>query len=180
MNILLLIGIIAISWLSVLIYKIKMNKGKKSKVIPKNIKDEFVEIKSFNEDKYIEDTFEDIFHSVQIDNWDLEVNYEEIKFSKTYPDDISESYKVDLIVKYKIEGGIFTISAIYLSTGAFFSHKGDIKEKDYKFFYQKYADYKNEFNKNSKDNCDKSMKKIHNIIGKSTLRDTKLNKILNK
>ena len=39
---------------------------------------------------------------------------------------------------------------------------------------------KNEFNKNSKDNCDKSMKKIHNIIGKSTLRDTKLNKILNK
>lgn len=171
MNILLLIGIIAISWLSVLIYKIKMNKGKKSKVIPKNIKDEFVEIKSFNEDKYIEDTFEDIFHSVQIDNWDLEVNYEEIKFSKN---------KVDLIVKYKIEGGIFTIPAIYLSAGTFFSHKGDIKEKDYKFFYQKYADYKNEFNKNSKDNCDKSMKKIHNIIGKSTLRDTKLNKILNK
>jgi len=171
MNILLLIGIIAISWLSVLIYKIKMNKGKKSKVIPKNIKDEFVEIKSFNEDKYIEDTFEDIFHSVQIDNWDLGVNYEEIKFSKN---------KVDLIVKYKIEGGIFTISAIYLSAGTFFSHKGDIKEKDYKFFYQKYADYKNEFNKNSKDNCDKSMKKIHNIIGKSTLRDTKLNKILNK
>jgi hypothetical protein len=171
MNILLLIGIIAISWLSVLIYKIKMNKGKKSKVIPKNIKDEFVEIKSFNEDKYIEETFEDIFHSVQIDNWDLEVNYEEIKFSKN---------KVDLKVKYKIEGGIFTIPAIYLSAGTFFSHKGDIKEKDYKFFYQKYADYKNEFNKNSKDNCDKSMKKIHNIIGKSTLRDTKLNKILNK
>jgi|SaaInlV_165m_DNA_1040744.scaffolds.fasta_scaffold07092_5 hypothetical protein len=170
MNILLLIGIIAIlctySYLG-----IKMNKGKKSKVIPKNIKDEFVEIKSFNEDKYIEDTFEDIFHSVQIDNWDLGVNYEEIKFSKN---------KVDLKVKYKIEGGIFTISAIYLSAGTFFSHKGDIKEKDYKFFYQKYADYKNEFNKNSKDNCDKSMKKIHNIIGKSTLRDTKLNKILNK
>jgi len=108
------------------------------------------------------------------------VSDEEITFSKN-PDGIDSVWdRIDLKVKYKIKNGKFIISAIYLSAGTFFTHKGELKENDYKFFYQKYADYKNELNVASKANCDESMKKIHKIVGKASIRDAKIDDILNR
>lgn len=175
-----IIGILFIGITIILGIRYSMKKERNSKKIPKDIKDQFVEIKKFNKSQYIEDTFSTIFHSVQIDNWRLLVSDEEITFSKN-PDGIDSVWdRIDLMVKYKIKNGKFIISAIYLSAGTFFTHKGELKENDYKFFYQKYADYKNELNVASKANCDESMKKIHKIVGKASIRDAKIDDILNR
>jgi hypothetical protein len=175
-----IIGILFIGITIILGIRYSMKKERNSKKIPKDIKDQFVEIKKFNENQYIEDTFSTIFHSVQIDNWRLLVSDKEITFSKN-PDGIDSVWdRIDLKVKYKIKNGKFIISEIYLSAGTFFTHKGELKENDYKFFYQKYADYKNELNVASKANCDESMKKIHKIVGKASIRDAKIDDILNR
>lgn len=157
----------------------KMNKERKSKEIPKSIQEEFVEIEKFNEDKYIEDTFESVFHSVQIDEWETEVDHDEIKFTKK-PKGSSSWNSIDLKVKYKIKNGKFLIDMIFLYAGNHFTYKGKLNIDDYKFFYKKYADYKNEENRKSKESCDSSLNRIHNILGKSTLRDAKIDEILNK
>jgi len=174
-----ILGIVVIGIISMISSHVYMNKQRKMGEIPKSVQDELVEIKSFNEDKYIEDNFDIVFHSIKIDNWEMEVNNEEITFSKN-PDKGGNAWNsVRLKLSYKLKDGKFIITYIGLSAGNIFTYKGKLKEEDYKFFYSIYSDYKNEQNRKAKENCDESMKRIHSVVGKSSIRDSKIDDILN-
>ena len=58
-------------------------------------------------------------------------------------------------------------------------YKGKLDQNDYRFFYNKYTVYKNEQNKNKKDSCDNSLRQIHRVLGKASIRDSKIDDILN-
>ena len=66
-----ILGIVVIGIISMIASHVYMNKQRKMGEIPKSVQDELVEIKSFNEDKYIEDNFDIVFHSIKIDCWNL-------------------------------------------------------------------------------------------------------------
>ena len=175
MGSILLIGIIVIS-------VIRISNNKRLKVVmnssTKSV-DEFVEIETFDEDKYIKDTFGLVFHSIRIEDWERSIDFEEIRFRKSPKKNSYAHDEVKLIVKYKIKSGLFKIDTILLSSGGTYTHKGNLDIDDYKFFYDIYVEYKTTFNNEKKDRVDKSLKKIHNIVGKASIRDSKIDDILN-
>lgn len=53
----------------------KVKEVKKTKVKLNEDIDEFKSIDSFDKDKYIEETFEKIFHSIRVDEWPFIFSY---------------------------------------------------------------------------------------------------------
>jgi len=176
-----IIGILIFGFGAIIVSRYYMNKQRKITEIPKSIQDEFVEVKSFNEDKYIEDNFDIVFHSIKMDDWIKEISSDEITFSKNPNLRTGNSWNsVRLKVSYKIKDGKFTIDYIGLTSGNVFTYKGKLKEEDYKFFYKQYYDYKTESNRKAKESCDESMKRLHAVVGKASIRDSKIDDILNR
>lgn len=177
-TLLLIFGITLVTGLGIFFLVKFINKKNRSKNLPtKNEKEEFLEIETFDENQYVEDTFQRIFHSVKMDNWEKEIHYDEITFEKG-PEGANEWDKVKLLVKYKISKGKFIIDNIHLSAGTFFTFKGEVEIDDYRFFYDCYAKWKQKENRDTKDRADASLSKIHSVIGKASIRDSKLDELL--
>jgi hypothetical protein len=143
----------------------------KKKKIPLDKDTDLTVVEKFDEDKYLADTFEEVFRAIRYDNWKREfTTYGEMYFTKG-------------LVKLKInfyEFRNFQIRSIDLSTGyQEFKYTDDLDELHYKFFHEVYCDFRKEENEVNKKKVDMSMKEIRDVLGKETLRDSKIDMLLN-
>jgi hypothetical protein len=87
------------------------------------------------------------------------------------------------LVKLKInfyELRNFKIRSINLSTGyQEFKYTDDLDVLHYEFFYKVYCDFRKAENEGNKKKVDMSMKEIRDVLGKETLRDSKIDMLLN-
>jgi hypothetical protein len=136
-------------------------------------------VKKFNESDYIKSTFSHLFHSIKVDDgWFRESDYSEMTFKKR-PQGGSYDDEVTLKIKYE-DYKEFKIKYIHLISREVYTFDiKDINTNDYDFFYQCYVDLMNESNRIKKERADESLSKIHKVIGKSSLRDSKIEDILN-
>ena len=176
---LIICGIILLGLVVSMIYKnFEKKKNLKNSVVEKK---KFKMVKSFDENSYIESAFDQVFHSIRIDDWEIEVDNgidSEIKFKKALPNG-NWNDKVTLSVKYKSKNGNFVISNIFLSAGEFFAYDvKKINDDDYEFFYNCYVKHMEEYNEKVKLKVDKSLETIHKVIGKAAIRDSKIDDIL--
>jgi hypothetical protein len=159
-----------------IIRKIKSTSKKEvSKGNPKKIKldtdvEEFKEVKSFNRDKYIVETFNQVFHAIQVDEWESKFNYNLIEFKKD---------KITVKIDYK-DYDNFKIKSITLTSGySNFHYNEPLDESIYRFFYNVYSENVIKENEDLKKATDDSLVEIHKVIGKSSIRDNKLDQLLN-
>ena len=175
----LIMGLILIIVTSTL-FILKMRKTKStSKEVsegkPKKIKldtdvEEFKEVKSFNRDKYIVETFNQVFHAIQVDEWESKFNYNLIEFKKD---------KITVKIDYK-DYDNFKIKSITLTSGySNFHYNEPLDESIYRFFYNVYSENVKRENEALKKATDDSLIEIHKVIGKSSIRDNKLDQLLN-
>lgn len=74
----------------------------------------------------------------------------------------------------------FKIKSITLTSGYnTFHYFNDLDESKYRFFYNIYSDNIKKENEDAKKRADESLSAIHKALGKDTIRDSKINKLLN-
>ena len=136
-------------------------------------------INKFNESEYIKSTFTHLFHSIKVDDgWLRDTEHSEIIFKKR-PNGGSYDDEVTLKIKYE-DYKEFKIKYVHLISREVYTYDvRDIGKDDYDFFYQCYVDLMTESNRIKKERADESLSKIHNVIGISSLRDSKIDDILN-
>lgn len=173
---LMIIGVSVITTL-VIIRKMKSTSNKEvSKDKPSKIKldttvEGFDEVKRFDRDKYLEETFNQVFHAIQIGDWSTPIfNHGSFEFKKD---------KIVLKVEYS-DCNKFKIKSITLSSGySTFNYRSDLDESVYRYFYNTYAEYIKFENEELKRRADKSLSEIHNALGKDIIRDSKIDQLLN-
>ena len=185
--------------------QIKKEANKKAKVKPEPVKDKepikeiepeiLKEVIDFDESDYISDTFNTVFHSLQIENWSTEHGYSSISFSKRKVDNQNQNRRttqIKLIVEFSFEyikgskgHGIldreFSISKITLHPpdgNNVFTFKGELKPEHKKYFYDVYAKNKSDVNASKKEKIDISLKSINEMVGQASIRDSKLSELL--
>ena len=150
---------------------VEVKKVKKIKVKLNEDIDEFKSIDPFDKDKYIEETFEKIFHSIRVDEWPFIFSYGEITFQKD-----SVELKLEFSSYKK-----FIIKRIILSSGyETYYYKSDLDFDIYKFFYDIYSKSVEERNGRLKKSIDQNLEKINRVIGRDTIRDSKIDLILKR
>lgn len=153
--------------------KAKKEKPKKEK--PKKLKldkdvEGFESIEVFNRDNYIQETFEQIFHAIKVDQWDCKFSWGEMEFKKD---------SVLLNVEYTSYGN-FKIKKITLVNGYNrYYYKADLDVEVYRFFYDIYVKYIKEENAELKKKTDDSLAEINKVLGRDTIRDSKIDWLLN-
>lgn len=146
---------------------------------------DFIEIKDFDKNIMIDDSFDKVIHSVSInEDWIEDSGDNSLRFTKKLDEKNTNAWnrdEVTLTVRYRIEKGKFTIRELYLSSNSSnFSKEGDkITVKQKKIFYDKYVEYKNKLNDKAKKDISNSLSKINSSVGKSSIRDKKIDDILN-
>ena len=164
--------ILILASVAVIVLKIKKNKVKEIK--PNKIKLDtdvigFDEVKRFDRDRYIEETFNQVFNAIQHDEWLLSFGYDNIEFKKD---------NILLKVEYS-EYGNFKIKSITLTSGySNYYYKSDLDESVYRFFYKVYSDCINQENEQIKKKTDKSLSEINKVLGKGAIRDSKIDQLL--
>ena len=144
--------------------------GKSSKIKLDTDVEEFKEVKSFNRDKYLVETFNEVFHAIQVDEWESKFNYNLIEFKKD---------KITVKIDYK-DYDNFKIKSITLTSGySTFHYTDHLDESTYRFFYNVYSENIKRENEALKKKTDESLAEIHKVIGKSSIRDNKLDQLLN-
>jgi len=160
------------------LYKYIRRENKSVKVTKNPKKRKIVE--KFNTKSYIESTFRQVIHSVKVDDWFRVVSDSSdkvIEFIKK-PENGSSRGEVKLIVKYE-DIDEFKIKSIYLSAGEFFIYDvNKLTDDDYDFFHNCYVSYAEESNLAAKERVDKSLERIKNVLGRSSIRDSKIDDIL--
>jgi len=153
----------------------RKNKTETVKSKPKSYK----RVKKFNESDYIKSTFSHLFHSIKVDDgWLRDNEFSEIIFKKR-PEGGSYDDEVTLKIKYE-DYKEFKIKYIHLISKEVYSFEvNDLTIDDYEFFYNCYVEIMNESNRIKKERADEALSKIHKVIGKSSLRDSKIDDILN-
>ena len=156
-----------------------------------------VELSDFDSDEYVNDLFNSVFHSIQVDTeWKREISYDKIVFKKEkmvssyHKKDISLtfSYRFEHVNRDKpsgiLEPRTITIHDIELRDGSSsysrFNFKGQLSNEVKSFIYSVYALWKNKANAKLRAEADKSMADIKSVLGKSVERDEKLDKLLGK
>jgi hypothetical protein len=130
----------------------------------------FDEVKRFDRDKYLEETFNQVFHAVEVDNWPSTYGYKSMEFKKD---------KITLKIEHS-DYTYFKIKSITLTSGYnTFHYFNDLDESKYRFFYNIYSDNIKKENEDAKKRADESLSEIHKALGKDTIRDSKINKLLN-
>jgi len=148
----------------------KKVKGKSKKIKLDTDVEGFNEVKRFNRDKYLEETFNQVFHAVEVDNWSSIYGYKSMEFKKD---------KITLKIEHS-DYTYFKIKSITLTSGYNnFHYNNDLDESTYRFFYNVYSDNIKKENEDSKKRADESLSEIHKALGKDTIRDSKINKLLN-
>lgn len=162
----------------------KLEVKEKEEVKKNGVKeDELVEIKEFDDDAYVSDVFNSVFYSIQCDDWDREITYDKITFSKKKQLDRFNAKSVSIEFEYKFEDytkRIFTIKDIKLRDGSYtsFYFKDKLPLDIKKFLYNIYSDWVNERNKKEKEKVDKSLENIKDVLGKASERGAKLDELL--
>ena len=132
--------------------------NKKKKVVLDKEMD-FPGVEKFDEDRYLADTFEDVFLAIRYDGWKREfTSYGEIHFS---------------------DYSTFYIKRIEMLAGhTNFMYKDELNVDHYNMFYDIYRDFVIKQNEVKKNNIEKSMAQIRNALGKDVLRDSKIDMLL--
>jgi len=185
MEYILYILIVLGSWFAIpAIYKIfrdekakkeKAKKEKPKKEKPKKLKldkdvEGFESIEVFNRDNYIQETFEQIFHAIKVDQWDCKFSWGEMEFKKD---------SVLLNVEYTSYSN-FKIKKITLVNGYNrYYYKADLDAEVYRFFYDIYVKFIKEENAELKKKTDDSLTEINKVLGRDTIRDSKIDWLLN-
>ena len=129
----------------------------------------FAEVKRFNRDKYIEETFNQIFHAIQVDEWLSSFSYAYFEFTRD---------KIKLKIDYS-DYDNFKIKSITLTSGYNnYYYSNGLDESVYRFFYNTYAEHIKKENEALKKLTDDSLVEINKVLGKSTIRDSKINQLL--
>lgn len=165
--------ILILALVAVIVLKNKKNKVKESKPIKIKLDTDvigFDEVKRFDRNRYIEETFNQIFHAIQHDEWLLSsFDYNNIEFKKD---------KITLKVEYS-EYGNFKIKSITLTSAySNYYYRSDLDESVYRFFYKVYSDCINQENEQIKKKTDESLSEINKVLGKGTIRDSKIDQLL--
>ncbi len=130
----------------------------------------FENIEKFNESSYMSEVFLDAIQSIRNEEgWTFQTNKSEMSFTKE---------RLDLKVIFE-DSHAFRITSISMHIGYksfYFSSK--LKESEYRFFYEKYADTINSTNSAKKERIDRDLSEIRSILGKSSSRDRKIDSIL--
>lgn len=141
--------------------------------------DQFLSIKSFDENDYINKNFADIFHSIMnTDDWEISlVNSFEISIkNKNRKLEVKVEY-TDLFSHFKIKNlKLFVFKSPYSTS--IFHYTDDLDIKFYKFVYSIYSKTKEEANNKRKENCDDVLSVVRETVGKSSIRDRRLDELL--
>lgn len=132
--------------------------------------DGFKSIDLFNTDAYIQDTFEQLFHAVKVDAWQCNFSYSEMEFKKD---------SVTLKIEFSAYGN-FKIKRIILTSGYNnYYYRSDLDSEVYQFFYEVYSKSITKQNDDIKKITDASLEKINKVLGRDTIRDSKIDWLLN-
>jgi hypothetical protein len=170
-----IISLILISVVTTLILlKIRTKYTKPEKPTKRKIKldtdvEEFEEIKKFNRNEYIEETFNDVFHAIQLDEWSPIFNYGSFEFNK---DNVKVKIEYSDYKKFKIKS--ITLTSRYTN----YNYTNDLDESVYRFFYNIYSTNIKTDNERIKKATDDSLSEINKVLGKSTIRDRKIDQLL--
>lgn len=131
---------------------------------------DFPGVEKFDEDRYLADTFEDVFLAIRYDGWKREfTSYGEMHFSKD---------RVQVKIHFS-DYSTFYIKRIELLAGhTNFMYKDELNVDHYNMFYEIYRDFVITQNEVKKNNIEKSMAQIRNALGKDVLRDSKIDMLL--
>jgi hypothetical protein len=181
----------AIIFISVIIlYVININKKYIIKNNKENIDDTiyiteknyngFDIVNKFDAEEHISDAINTIFTDIKNsqDEWTIDVNYDEITIKKRK---LSENYaigKINIKIIY-VETNFFSIKSIELSTSIKSYRLKKLKKEHYELIYNIYKRNIEMKNQANKDLADKSLEEIYDLIGKDTLRDIKIDNLLN-
>jgi hypothetical protein len=145
------------------------NKEVKTKIKLNTNVDEFKSIEEFNPDAYIQDTFEQLFHAIKVDNWSCNYQYGEIDFKKD---------SVTLKIEFSLYKG-FKIKTIMLISGyTIYYYMSDLDSDLYKFFYEIYVKEVMKKNDTLKKSTDYNLESINKVLGRDIIRDSKIDWIL--
>lgn len=131
---------------------------------------DFPGIEKFDEDRYLADTFEDVFRAIRYDGWKREfTTYGEMHFSKD---------RVQVKIHFR-DNRTFYIKRIELHAGyTTFIYRDELDVEHYNMFYEIYRDFIIAQNEGKKKNIEKSMEQIRNALGKDLIRDSKIDMLL--
>ena len=148
---------------------------------PKKLKidedyDDFTSVEIFDTNQYINETFQDIFHSIMNDeDWNITFNSVEIYYKKK-----KISIKIDYqdYKNFKIKSIKLYVNKDSYSTADIFNYTESLDETFYKFVYDFYFSTKEKENSKRKENCDSILTVVKDTIGKSSIRDRRLDELL--
>lgn len=131
---------------------------------------DFPGIEKFDEDRYLADTFDDVFRAIRYDGWKREfTSYGEMHFMKD---------KVQVKIHFS-DYRTFYIKRIELYAAYItFIYREELDVDHYNMFYEIYRDFIIAQNEGKKKNIEKSMKEINDVLGKDVLRDSKIDRLL--
>ena len=131
---------------------------------------EFTNIDLFDTSEYLKQPFEEIFNAVELDNWEYNFNYNQIDFKKG---------SITLTIDYSCFR-YFKITRIFLTRGYDkYEYNYDLDINTYRYFYKVYSDKIRSDNEILQKKADRLLTEINSVIGKSTLRDSKIDRLLN-
>jgi hypothetical protein len=150
--------------------KKEINKERPKKIKLDTDVDGFKSIDMFNTDSYIQDTFEQLFHAIKVDAWSCNFSYNEMEFKKD---------SVTLKIEFSAYGN-FKIKRIILTSGYNnYYYRSDLDSEVYQFFYEVYSKSITKQNDDLKKMTDDSLVKINKVLGRDTIRDSKIDWLLN-
>lgn len=155
--------------------EVSEKKEKEAKKEKKKIKldtdvDGFKSIDTFNTDAYIQDTFELLFHAIKVDAWPCNFSYNEMEFKK---DSVALKIEFSAYSNFKIKRMILT------SGYNNYYYRSDLDSEVYQFFYEVYEKAITKQNEDLKKIADASLEKINKVLGRDTIRDSKIDWLLN-
>ena len=137
---------------------------------------DFSAVDRFDTNEYINETFQDIFHSIMNDDdWDRVINNVEIYYKKNHLD-----IKIDYedFRNFKIKKIILYVNKNSYSTSEIFLYTESLDENFYKFIHDFYSSSREEENRKKKEKCDDILMIVKDTIGKSSIRDRRLDELL--
>ena len=137
---------------------------------------DFSTVDRFDTNEYINETFQDIFHSIMNDcDWVSVINNVEIHYKKKHID-----IKIDYedFRNFKIKSIRLYVNRSSYSSSEIFLYTESLDETFYKFVYEFYFSTKENENSKRKENCDSILTVVKDTIGKSSIRDRRLDELL--
>ena len=139
--------------------------------------EDFTSVDGFDTNQYINETFQDIFHSIMNDDdWGSVINDVEIYYKKK---------NIDIKIDYE-DYRNFKIKSIWLyvknkhsySASEIFQYTESLDATFYKFVYDFYSSSKEKENNEKKQKFDNILTVVKDAIGKSSIRDRRLDELL--